>query len=1203
MVADTVPVMVWSAGADTLRTFFNQVWLALTGRTLQQELGNGWIEAIHPEDRESAQKRYRAAFQNHEAFQLEYRLCRVDGEYRWVLDIGVPREEPKGTFAGFTGTCIDITERKRSEDAQRFLAEAGEILASSLDYEVTFQNVARLTITKFADWCSIDILAPDGTLRLVTVAHIDPSKVALARELRQRYPLDPDAPGGIHTMQRDPKSVLISTIPDDMLAASIHDPDYFRIVRALNLTSLMIVPILAHGQLMGILNLVSAESGRHYNASDLMLAEELSRRAGTAIENARLYREAQQARQQAEQSTERMMRLHSVTNSLLKTQTASQVARVIIEEGLTTVGAVAGSLGLLTDNETIIELIDTAGYSTDVVRGWTRFAISMDVPLADAIRTGQPIWLGSSEVTRVQYPSLPINDPSHQAWAAIPLITEGRIIGGLGLSFSQPQPFNVADRAFILLMAQKCARAIDQVHLYETERAARLQAEQANERMTFLAKISVLLTGALDYNTRLESLAALTIPYLADWSIVDVVENDGKTIRRVASAAKSPDKAVLLDHFRRQYPLSWDESHSPITVLRSGQPELFTDATGETLQAIARDAEHLRLMRELGYVSSIVLPLTARGRTLGALQLVTAESGRHYTPDDVKFAEELAGRAALALDNGRLYDEMSQQRESLRVTLASIGDAVIATDPEGYITFMNAVAETLTGWQPREATGIALPEVFKIISESTREAVENPVTKVMREGTVVGLANHTLLIRKDGVEVPIDDSGAPIRDENSNIIGVILVFRDITERRRTEASLEATLKRTKDLYETCREIGVVYTPADILRALLASHYVSNIIQAAILIFDQTWTDKRPETYEVAAAFKDIPLPGFAPERRLDSSPLVNLLSRTEPVFIEDIQTDQRLDTDGAVLAQMGISSMMIFPLIAGGECFGLLPMYCATPHCWSPEDFRHIQIFIDQVSVAMDNVRLFAAEQRARNAAEQANELKLKFLAMISHELRTPLASIKGFASTLLATDVVWDPESQREFIEIINDESDKLTDLIEKLLDLSRLQAGTLRIQLAPRQLEQIIDIARAQLESLAIRHKLVFNIPPDLPMVIADAQRIAQVLANLVGNAVKYSPEDTGITILATAQSSVVQIDVSDEGPGISPQDKAQVFEAFRQADNLSANQLKGAGLGLAICKGLIEAHHGKIWIADRDGPGTTVSFTLPMVPLLHS
>jgi len=239
---------------------------------------------------------------------------------------------------------------------------------------------------------------------------------------------------------------------------------------------------------------------------------------------------------------------------------------------------------------------------------------------------------------------------------------------------------------------------------------------------------------------------------------------------------------------------------------------------------------------------------------------------------------------------------------------------------------------------------------------------------------------------------------------------------------------------------------------------------------------------------------------------------------------------------------------------------------------------------------------LLEKEHAARMIAEDANATKLSFLAMISHELRTPLTSIKGFTSILLANANQVQPEDRQQFLGIIDEETDKLRELVEQLLDLSRLQAGAMRIAPENIALNTIFDLARPRLGILALEHKFEL-VSLDVPVhVHADSHRIVQVLSNLVQNAVKYSPKHTCITVVASEQGHEVQIDVKDEGIGIPHEEHAKLFEAFHQIDR-KLHPSKGAGLGLAICKGLIEAHGGKIWFQEHPTSGTVISFTLPI------
>jgi PAS domain S-box-containing protein len=445
---------------------------------------------------------------------------------------------------------------------------------------------------------------------------------------------------------------------------------------------------------------------------------------------------------------------------------------------------------------------------------------------------------------------------------------------------------------------------------------------------------------------------------------------------------------------------------------------------------------------------------------------------------------------------------------------------------------------------------------------------------------------------------------------------MLATLLDVTERRRAEADRERMLVRTRELYEVSRRIGLARTPQDVLAALLGSVYLKGCDRASIAVFNRAWVvdDHPPETFTVLAEYyrdrgRD-PAPHSRPPSRVGQVLPVDpawtryTLLRQQAVNIPDVEANPNLTeaVRGAMRA-LGMRSLVNAPLVAGGECYGMLGFYYAQPHEIPDDDLQHVWGLIDQAAATIRTMRLLQAEEHARAEAERQNELRLRFLGMISHELRTPLTSIKGFASTLLTDDVEWDADSQRDFLRTIDSEADKLTDMIGQLLDLSRIEAGTLTVDPAPQPLADIVAQLGPQLGELVADHALVLAVPAGLPPVRADAQRVGQVLTNLVGNAAKYAPPGTAITVVASAQEAgFVRVSVGDEGPGIAPEDRPFVFEAFRRGSDGHARQTKGAGLGLAICKGIVEAHGGRIWIEDHPGPGTTVSFTLPVAGPIH-
>jgi len=230
-------------------------------------------------------------------------------------------------------------------------------------------------------------------------------------------------------------------------------------------------------------------------------------------------------------------------------------------------------------------------------------------------------------------------------------------------------------------------------------------------------------------------------------------------------------------------------------------------------------------------------------------------------------------------------------------------------------------------------------------------------------------------------------------------------------------------------------------------------------------------------------------------------------------------------------------------------------------------------------------------------ALQESEGIKTELLSMVSHELRTPLASIKGFASTLLQPDVKWSEDEKRDFILEIDTEADRLSRLVDDLLDMSSIEAGTLCLDKANCSISEILEEAKPMLAKTAEQHELKVKIASKLPAAILDKERIIQVLSNLVDNAVKFSPEGSQITIEAEKSQGKVVISVIDQGRGIPAVEQGKLFDRFYQAKEITSGVKRGTGLGLAICKGLVEAHGGRIWLESQEGKGSTFYFSLPI------
>jgi len=465
-----------------------------------------------------------------------------------------------------------------------------------------------------------------------------------------------------------------------------------------------------------------------------------------------------------------------------------------------------------------------------------------------------------------------------------------------------------------------------------------------------------------------------------------------------------------------------------------------------------------------------------------------------------------------------------------------------------------------------------------------------------------GFSEEYRIVTPDGSVRWVSARTFPIHESDGQVARIAGFALDITQHKKVEETLRSVLARTQERYLLSRRIGAARTVEEVLYALRSVTTFSDAQRAAIWLFDQHWGEATPARCDILVEWQDSSeLPALASASYpFEQYQFTQLFVRDEPLWIDDTQTDPHVsDHTRSLLTKLQTRSLVLFPLITSNQWYGMLTIHFSTPKLLRPEDFSYFEKVVNQAAAAVYSFLLLEAETRARQEAERANQVKVKFLAMISHELRTPLTSIKGFATTLLADDVTWDPDSQRDFIKTINQEADKLTELIEHLLDLSRLESGTLRIVPEEQHLENIVNNVLPRLQALAGDHALVINLPEGLPPVMADPQRVEQVMFNLVSNAAKYSPAGTQITLSAAARQKDVQISVSDQGVGISPEERPHVFESFYRVETEvgTAESIQGVGLGLAICKSLVEAQGGSIWIQDRPDPGTTLSFTLPI------
>jgi PAS domain S-box-containing protein len=385
-----------------------------------------------------------------------------------------------------------------------------------------------------------------------------------------------------------------------------------------------------------------------------------------------------------------------------------------------------------------------------------------------------------------------------------------------------------------------------------------------------------------------------------------------------------------------------------------------------------------------------------------------------------------------ALEAERVARETSEKDQvRLAVTLSSIADAVLATDQSGRVTILNEVAQTLTGWSEQAALGMSIDEVFRLVDEMDREPSESPLARVQREGRIAD-SGSSMLVARDGRELPIEYSAAPIHSADGRLVGTVIVFRDVTRARESERMREALLAR----------------------------------------------------------------------------------------------------------------------------------------------------------------------EQQARQDAEQMSQSKDEFVAMISHELRAPLNAIYGWVQLLQGGTL--DQAQQKRAIDVIERSTRAQTQLIDDLLDMSRVIRGNLRLELAPTGLQPVLNAAIESVRPSAAAKNLELRLTVSEPVtVLADPDRLQQIFANVLVNAIKFTPQAGHIEASLTREGTDAVVRIADDGPGIAPEALPHIFEPFRQLDTGGMRSRGGLGIGLALVRHLVEKHGGSVQ-AESDGPGHGTTFTIRLAVL---
>jgi PAS domain S-box-containing protein len=482
------------------------------------------------------------------------------------------------------------------------------------------------------------------------------------------------------------------------------------------------------------------------------------------------------------------------------------------------------------------------------------------------------------------------------------------------------------------------------------------------------------------------------------------------------------------------------------------------------------------------------------------------------------------------------------ERERLRITLSSIGDGVISTDVEGRVMYLNGVAETLTGWPLIEATGRLLSETFRIVNEHTRQPADDPVARTLREGRVVGLSNHTVLIARDGIERPIDDSAAPMRDRSGSPVGAVMVFRDVSERKHADEAL-------------ARLAAIVETSDDAI--------VSKTLDGVI----RTWNAGAERVF------------GYTPTEAVG-----------RPITL--IIPQELLDEEREILARLRLGERVDhFETIRVAKDGRRLDISLTVSPLRDPEG---------RVVGASKIARDITERKKMEVALREADRKKDDFIALLAHELRNPLAPVRNGLQVIRLSS---DRGTRDRSLEMMDRQLTHMVRLIDDLLDVSRISRNKMelrrtRIFLAD-AVSSAVETARPAIDNAG--HELIVDLPTEPVLLDADLTRLAQVFANLLTNSARYTEQGGRIVLTGRREGTDVVVSVSDTGIGIPAEALPHVFDMFSQVDRSIERSSGGLGIGLALVKGLVEMHGGTV-LAASGGKDRGSKFTvcLPTIPI---